>query len=110
VLKLGRGIKIVTRLQKPRHMLTHYTDSQMVGYAAATNIGVWVVIVGPPVAQCAPAMLMALEVNACLDQVDWCVSWNLIACCNSSNRLNTRRTVPRDIIKNRDFRLPPRCS
>ena len=60
-------IKILTKLQKPRHILTHYIDTQMVGHAAATNVGVWIVIFGPPFAQCAPATLLALEVNAYLD-------------------------------------------
>ena len=69
VLKLGRDIKIVTKLQKPQHVLSHSTDTQMVGHAAATNTGVWVVIFRPPIAQCAPAMLMAMEVNAYLDHV-----------------------------------------
>ena len=51
-------------------MLTHYTDTQMVGHAAAaTNIGVWVVIFRPPIAQSAHAMLMAVEVNEYLDHV-----------------------------------------
>jgi hypothetical protein len=50
-------------------MLTHYTDNQMVGHAAATNIEVWVVIFRPPIAQSAHAVLMAVEVNEYLDYV-----------------------------------------
>ena len=69
MVKLGRDIKIVTKLQKPLQTLTPYTDTQMVGHAPATDIGVWVVIFRPPIAQYAPAMLMALEVNAYLDHV-----------------------------------------
>ena len=69
VVKLGRGIKIVVKLQKPCHTLTHYTDTQMVGHAPATNIEVWAVIFRPPIARCAPAMLMVLEVNAYRDHV-----------------------------------------
>jgi len=79
-------------------MLPHYTDTQMVGHAPATNVGVWVVIFRPPIAQCAPAMLMALEVNAYLVHVYYYVSRNIIVYSNTPNRLNTSRTVRRDVI------------
>jgi len=91
-------------------MLTHYTDTQMVGHACATNIGVWVVILRPPIALCAPAMLMALEVNAYLDHVYRYLSRKMIVYSNAPNRLNTSRSVRRYVVTNRDFRLPPRSS